>query len=446
MRITPWGFLGEVLKRYRSQVTLLTIAISMIIVGSFDTPDINILEGGFQSESQMKNFLGGMILIIFGVVGMILSVLPKGSLAAGLMTLGIVIHFFFFISYLFADTSADDDFSYIIRLAFYLLLAFCALFAFKMILGSTQNTIRVVAVEAAFLGVAVIAFLLDIHHGLKVSEAIANLEDYHGTLLLMLISVICLNMSNSKYVSPMTRLRMNVEALETSTVTFNDTYIMRDQLLALMDPERSQWLDSDEPGVEKELDIVLYNRLRRELLVVRKWEGDDVLIASFMPGDLKVHLYKHLNFPIRHIYCYGGKDACARFRMYGDDGFFVDVLVRDVHIKKYKNSINIVDMLLRTGRDGMVISTNGVWVPRQIVKEHLILAAREKMERYKVTRAQRRGEIHGDIAEKREEIHEDIAEVREEIRGDIAETEERISERRAERKTKRGSGKKDGEE
>ncbi len=387
MRITPWAMVGEVFKRYRSQIMLIIIAVSMIIVGSFDTPDINIFEGGFTSSSQMKDFIGGMILIVFGITGMILSVLPKGSLAAGLMTLGIVIHFFFFVSMLF-PSSPDDDVTYMIRLAFYLLLVVCALFAFKMILGSNQNTIRVVVVEGVFLGVAVIAYLLDIHHGLSVSEAIANLEDYHGTLVLMLVSVICLNMSNSKYVSPMKRLRMNVEALETSTVTFNDTYIMRNQLLALVDPERTEWVKSDEPGVEKELDIILYNRLRRELLVVRKWEGDDTPIASFMPGDLKVHLYKHLNFPVRHVYCYGGKDSCARFRMYGDNGFFVDILVRDVHIKKYKNSLSFIDLISHSGKDGLVINQNGVWIPRKVAQDRFVSEKKAKVRKHREERAE----------------------------------------------------------
>ena len=344
MIASPLKIALEAFKRHRSQTMLVILGISMVLVGSFEMPDVNIFSGGLDDSHTLKVFIGSMILIVFGLAGMMLSVHPNGYLAAGIMTLGIVAHFMFFVAFMFADTSEDDDASYIIRLLFYILLGFCTLFAVKMMIGSTQNTMRVVIVEAAFVGLFILAYLIEIHHGNKPSQALAALSDYHGTVILMLVSIICLNMSESKYISPMKRLRMNVEALETTTVTMNETYMMREQLKDLLDPQRTNWAVPDTPGVEKQLDITLYNSLRREMITVRKWEGDDCLVATVLPRDLKVHLYKHLNFHIRHIAMIGDEDTCARIRMYGDNGFFIDVLVRDIHIKKYKTTMDVADV------------------------------------------------------------------------------------------------------
>lgn len=346
VRITPMGFVAELFRRYKSQIMLSVIAVTMILVGSFETPEVNVFEHpDFISSADFKAFVGGLILVLFGLAGICTIPLRNGTFPAGLMTLGVVIHYVFFVMFLFPDTSEDDDVSYMIRLAFYVLLGFCGLFSLKIIIGSTQNTMRIVVVEIAFLAVFAIAYLLGIHHGLTPSESIASLKDYHGTFFIMLVSVICLNLSDSKYIGPMKRVRMNVEALETTTVTNNDTYIMRESLYLLMDPDREGWSASDEPGVEKELIVNLYNRLRREQMVIRKWEGEESPICTFMPLDLKVHLYKHLNIPIRTAVCPGGIDNCRRVRFYGDNGYFVDILVRDTHIRKYKTDTAVSNLI-----------------------------------------------------------------------------------------------------
>ena len=344
MIVSPLKILGEAFNRHRSQAMLVVIGIAMIIVGSAEIPAVNVFDGGLDDTHVLKVFVSSMILIVFGLAGIMLSIHPNGALSAGVMTLGIVAHFVFFVAFMFTDTSDEDETSYMVRLLFYILLGFCTLFAVKMMIGSTQNTMRVVVVELVFVILFIIAYLIGIHHASRPSEAFASLSDYHGTVILMIVSIICLNMSDSKYVSPMKRLRMNVEALETTTVTLDETYIMRDQLKDLLDPGRSNWAVSEEPGVEKQLDIVLYNSLRREMITVRKWEGDDCPVATILPMDLRVHLYKHLNFHIRHIAMIGDGDTCARIRLYGDNGFFIDVLVRDTHIKKYKNTMDVADL------------------------------------------------------------------------------------------------------
>ena len=140
---------------------------------------------------------------------------------------------------------------------------------------------------------------------------------------------------------------MNVLALETTTVTFGEMYMMRDSLKALLDENRTQWSDSPEPEIDKELEIILYNNLRRERLVIRRWADDGAVTATFKPRDLEVHLYRYLNFPIMHISCPGGADTCGRVRMYGKEGFFVDILVRDHHIRKYRTAREMWNPVLK---------------------------------------------------------------------------------------------------
>jgi hypothetical protein len=374
MIVSRARYFKEVCFRYRPQIMMSILGLTMIIMGILDTPLVTsyyTISEGARLASQAYG--SGVVLIIFGILGIVSTFRILGSFAGGIMTLGIVIHFIIFTAIMFPDLVVDPastgalgvepgaiepgatdpdiyvdpepepdpedddggDINYIIRLIFFLLEGFCIFFAIKMIMGSTHNTSRVVIVELLFIAIFMVVLFVNIHRGLSFVESMDQLNDYHSSIILMVVSVICLSMGDAKYISPMKRLRLNVLALETTTVTFSDMYMMRDSLQALVTEDPSKWNDSAEPEIEKELDITMYNTARRERLVIRKW-ADGALTATFKPRDLEVHLYRYLNFPIRHIACPGGPEQCGRVRLYGKEGFFVDILVRDEHIRKYR--------------------------------------------------------------------------------------------------------------
>ncbi len=383
MIVSKSRYFKEVCFRYRSQIMMSILGLSMIVLGILDTPIVSSYYTISESARLASQAYGsGLVLIIFGILGIVATFRIRGPFAGGIMTLGIVIHFMIFIAIMFPDMVVDptstgslaaepgvfdpdpdvyvdpepepepdpeedssDYVNYMIRLIFYLLEGFCIFFAIKMIMGSTHNTSRVVIVEALFIAIFLVVLFVNIHRGLSLVESMDRLDDYHSSIILMIISVICLSMGDAKYISPMKRLRLNVLALETTTVTFSDMYMMRDSLTALVTEDPSKWNDSAEPEIEKELDITMYNTARRERLVIRKWE-DGELTATFKPRDLEVHLYRYLNFPIKHIACPGGPEQCGRVRLYGNEGFFVDILVRDEHIRKYRPVEQIIAPLL----------------------------------------------------------------------------------------------------
>ena len=385
MIVSRGRYLREVFFRYQAQIMMTVIGLSMIVLGILDTPLISsyytIAEN---ARLPSQEYGGGLVLIVFGILGIISTFKIRGPFAGGLMTLGIVIHFMIFIAILFPDPtvvdpstvdtstldmsgdmdSGSDDYyfsedeggddedeggtaNYIIRMIFYLLEVFIGFFAIKMIMGSTHNTKRVIVVELVFIAVFLLALFINIHHKMTLYDALTDLNDYHASIILMSISVICLSLGDAKYISPTKRLRLNVLALETTTVTFGEMYMMRDSLKALLDENRTQWSDSPEPEIDKELEIILYNNLRRERLVIRQWADDGAVTGTFKPRDLEVHLYRYLNFPIMHISCPGGADTCGRVRMYGREGFFVDILVRDHHIRKYRSAREMWNPVLK---------------------------------------------------------------------------------------------------
>lgn len=387
MIVSRARYFKEVCFRYRPQIMMSILGLTMIIMGILDTPLVTsyyTISEGARLASQAYG--SGLVLIIFGILGIVSTFRIRGPFAGGIMTLGIVIHFMIFIAIMFPDMVVDPastgalgvepgaiepgatdptdpdiyvdpepepdpegddggDVNYIIRLIFFLLEGFCIFFAIKMIMGSAHNTSRVVIVELLFIAIFMVVLFVNIHRGLSFVESMDQLNDYHSSIILMVVSVICLSMGDAKYISPMKRLRLNVLALETTTVTFSDMYMMRDSLQALVTEDPSKWNDSAEPEIEKELDITMYNTARRERLVIRKW-ADGALTATFKPRDLEVHLYRYLNFPIKHIACPGGPEHCGRVRLYGKEGFFVDILVRDEHIRKYRPVEEILAPLL----------------------------------------------------------------------------------------------------
>jgi len=341
MRVSAPKYAAIYLSRHRSEAMMIVMGLTMVILGLFKSP-WNVVE--LYSTNEFKSSVAALILLITGLVGILAAIRypQRITISAGIMTLGMVWYYIFFVAFMLPDSEDSGDVNYMLRLMMYILLAFCVIFAVKIIVGSTHNTKRIVFVELIFLVLLIVMYILNIHHGMKISEAIGALSDYQYAFILIVVSLICLNMSDSKYVSPMKRLRMNVEAMETSTITVNDTYMTRESLYMILDRDYSKWEESEEPEIERQLNVVLYNRLRREMLVIRKWKDDEDLTGTFLPRDLKVHQFKHINFPIRHIAFYPeGRDECDKVRMYGDNGFFVDVMVRDTHIRKYRADVNV---------------------------------------------------------------------------------------------------------
>ncbi len=383
MIVSRSRYFKEVCFRYRPQIMMSILGLSMIVLGILDTPIVSSYYTIAESARLASQAYGsGLVLIIFGILGIVSTFRIRGPFAGGIMTLGIVIHFMIFIAIMFPDMVVDptstgalsaepgmlepgdtdpdiyvdpepepdpgeetDDVNYMIRLIFYLLEGFCIFFALKMIMGSAHNTMRVIIVELLFIAIFLVVLFVNIHRGLSFVESMDQLMDYHASIILMTISVICLSMGDAKYISPMKRLRLNVLALETTTVTFGDMYMIRDSLRTMISEGSPEWQDSAEPDIEKELVITLYSNTRRERLVIRRW-ADGELTATFRPRDMEVYLYQYLNFPIRYIACPGGPEQCGRVRLYGKEGFFVDILVRDEHIRKYRPIEQILAPLL----------------------------------------------------------------------------------------------------
>ena len=372
--VSPLKYALELFKRKKSTFMLCLLGALMIYVGFMVDPPWHVFSSA--GTDDFKNSLAAFVLFIGGIAGIAIALrYREGAYAGGIMTLALAFYFIFLIGILFpeSDDPESGDMNYMIRMVFYILMAFCIMFSVKILLGSTQNTMRIVYIEMGALAIFLIMFFMRIHQGAPVSEAWERLSDYHHAALLMLVSIVCLNMSDVKYERPYTKLRLNVEALETTAVTISDTYILRSALDWILDDTYQSWEDSKEHGVEKEIRVLLYTRFRKEMFILRKWADDDTPVITFLPKDLKVHLFNNINFPVRHIYCPGGRETCGRVRLYGDNGMFVDLLVRDEHTRMYRSVLDL----------GAVLGIKGVYLGKPTVDPGVLLTAHKEEEEEK---------------------------------------------------------------
>ena len=333
MIVTKGELAREAVSRYRSQIALVIISVMMILVGFICRA--NYGDYSDVSDFKFKFYAAYTILVFTGGAGIAASVFFRGTTSSGLILLGLTVYFFFMTAGSFVKGFDEDmeEYAFMLRLAIYILLSFCVVFSIKIMIGSTVNTARAVWMLWILILLFFLEYIVDLHHDISTIDSVAGKSDYIGMFVVSVTTVLLIGFTDSRYVSPMKRLRLNVEALEATEVTFDNTYMLRQSLRRLTE-SREYWSDSED-GSKREITIQLYNRIRRDEMIVKEW-FDGTLVCTILPRSRKIQLYKGFTFPIRHIVT-GDIDTTGLVRIYGDNGFFVEIAIRDTHIKRYRS-------------------------------------------------------------------------------------------------------------
>ena len=334
MIVTRGTLVKEFLFRYRSQIALVTLCVFMIVLGIIYRIQYKDYDG--MEDYRFKFYVAYTVLTLTGFIGIAASILLKrGTVSGGMIIFGLTIFFIFVAAGSYVNGMDEDmeEYGFMVRLAMYILLAFVVVFSIKIMIGSTVNTSRVIWLLGILVGIFLLQYIVDLHHNISTADSLAGKSDYIGVFIISVVTIILLGYSDTKYVGPMKRLRLNVEALEATEITFDRTYMLRSSLRSLME-SREQW-DRSVDGSKRELVIQLYNRIRRDEMVVKEWY-DGTLVCTVIPKSRRFQLYRGFTFPIRHI-AIGDLETTDLIRIYGDNGFFIELTIRDTHIKRYRS-------------------------------------------------------------------------------------------------------------
>lgn len=318
-------------RTHLEQEMILATGITMVIVGFFGGPD---LLSGVPSGSTTATlrFMAYAVMTALGVLGLLSMLRFDNRVSTTMLVLGIVLNLLFLAS---SDAkSLGGDYKLIVRMMLNLLGAFCVVFAIGLMLDHRQNALRIEVILAGFMFLNLFRFVFALHHGVPFRDCVMDHYRYNVDMLLAALAFILLNMKSSRYATSMMRLKRSIQSIESTDAIPGGTYMIRRDLERILDPERSEWVESDMDGVESELAVMIYSTSMRIRLVFRKWEED--VTVSVLPADEGVQQYQHLVIPMRHTAVRSLGGGYGMFRIYGDDGMYIDILVRNTHIRKYR--------------------------------------------------------------------------------------------------------------
>lgn len=346
MRMASRGEVAAFARAHLEELLAVFAGIFMLIVGFSYGPGLFSGPPGGTTSGAMK-YMAYASLATAGALGLASMLRFGNRVTVAVMSMGVVLHLMFLAS---CDAGAlSGDNKAIVRMLLYILGAFCVVFSLGLMLGHRHNTLRLEAVMAGYLALNLFRFLFDLHHGTPFVECLASHKRYNVDAALVAMMVVLLNMKSSRHATSMTRLRRSIQSIESADAVPGGMYMLKGDMLEVLDPERAAWTPSDIDGAESEIQVTLYSNSLKIRLVFRKWEGEDDPTVSVLPDSDGVQLYQHIVFSVRHVASGSAGEGLEAVRLYGDDGMFIDVLVRDAHIRKYRTMAEVLDGMASSG-------------------------------------------------------------------------------------------------
>ena len=108
MKVSPFTYAKLFLGRYRSQVLMVILGLTMVIVGISTASPFDVITK--YRTQDFKISMAALILIISGLAGILITLRTKRrtTVSAGIMSLGMVGYYFFFVAFMLPDVDEDD--------------------------------------------------------------------------------------------------------------------------------------------------------------------------------------------------------------------------------------------------------------------------------------------------------------------------------------------------
>ncbi len=193
-------------------------------------------------------------------------------------------------------------------------------------IGERYNQHRLVILSAFIMATLVIPILYDVGvNYIYLSEALVKHIPNVIDIFILLIYIGLLMHPDVKYHSVKARLDYNARRMEDTLFIGDDAYMHRDQFLKLID-DTTGWGPTEQPGVKevKEVCFIAHEHGARILLK----RCDDAVYASLLREDSGT-LMNGISFPMRQITYAGDTLTCDRFTIYGDEGYFITMMIEE---------------------------------------------------------------------------------------------------------------------
>lgn len=225
---------------------------------------------------------------------------------------------------------SDDEYGYDFFLGFFTILLGVAEMAFSVAyLFQYRNVVnKLLILSGVQVLMVVIPIFMKWYSGEPLDDIIV---DYYTTFPMIAVHVIYMWILTREGIwvpSPVSKIEKNLVALEDMLHTDRHMYMTPSDLDVFLDSAR--WKNVYEGPVERETVIELRGEDHSVRMLVQKMKGDDVPHAAVFSGDTR-QFVQGFRFDMVDVMVAEDRGSV---KVYGYDGMFVRILVRDPPVKK----------------------------------------------------------------------------------------------------------------
>ena len=122
------------------------------------------------------------------------------------------------------------------------------------------------------------------------------------------------------------KLKIGMTSVEAMMSVSPKAYILRKDVDSLLGKDTSRWTVINHGPIEAKFETCLYDDSRKFIITSKKWKGDDTVTINIDQQILTDSYGK--SYPIRSYRTEEAEDG-EYLRIYGDDGFFMRILLAD---------------------------------------------------------------------------------------------------------------------
>lgn len=277
------------------------------------------------SPAEAPFLFAGNVIILAVAVPIMINSKIKASLAAAMMSIS------------FGICGVLEDIEYITtpglnEIAFYICIILIVasgamvIFGIGLLFEYKYNSERLKIITILSLVVFCIPILLGIRRYGFTEEIWWMIKDAFPPVLFLVLLFIVLLSPEIRFYTAYNRLLTNVIYIREVFSVAKDSWIYRDDLKRLLNYKNEEWTPVGGPIKEEQIYIIhIYKSTLR--MIIQRWEnGTERLKIAQNRTDV---IIDKINMQLTEIIPDGDIENCESFTIFGTDGIFIRLLVRD---------------------------------------------------------------------------------------------------------------------
>ncbi len=230
------------------------------------------------------------------------------------------------------------------------LVNFCVILSFACIfgyfLGYIHNVTRLVLLTGIIIALMMMPWFIwrYIEHDLDIAETV--LVALLPTVMIRVLMITYLVRPDVIDMSIGAQLKMRLNRVESTQVMDNMSFMDREAMDVLLDPESPEWTVLPDGPVERYYVASIKTPTKRHYqIVARIWRGEDFIRCKLSPEkDSRGSWGMDFDIVEHRFYKIEDKDIV---RIYGHDGMFVDIYAENPRIHKENKISDVLDRIIR---------------------------------------------------------------------------------------------------